>query len=107
MKKTNRLDVFDRKIMYELDKNSRVTSSKIGKKIRKSKQFVDYRIKRLESLGVLSKYTTVIDYSKLGYLGVRIYFKFHNLTREKQDEIEDELIRNKEVWWLVTLEGHY
>lgn len=99
------LDLYDRKILFELDKNARATATAIGKKIRKSKQFVDYRITRLEEAGVLSGYITVIDYSKLGYQSIRVYFKFHNLTREKQNALESDLIKDKEVWWLVALEG--
>ena len=53
--KTIKLDIYDRKILFELDKNSRITTTKIGKKIRKSKQFVDYRIKRLEEAKVITK----------------------------------------------------
>ncbi len=107
MEKEIKLDSYDRKIIFELDKNTRTTTTKIGKMIRKSKQFVDYRIKRLEEVGVLPGYITVIDYSKLGYQSIRVYFKFHNITREKQDELENDLIIDKEVWWLVSLEGQW
>src|SRR3989338_3055405 len=100
-----KLDSYDRKILFELDKNARITTTEIGKKIRKSKQFVDYRIKRLEEAGVLPGYITVIDYSTLGYQSIRIYFKFHNITREKQDELENDLIKDNEVWWLATFMG--
>ncbi|MEK6886234.1 MAG: AsnC family transcriptional regulator [Nanoarchaeota archaeon] len=100
-----KLDAYDRTILYELDKNARITTTELGKKIRKSKQFVDYRIKKLEENKVLKGYTTVIDYSKLGYISIRVYFKFHNITPEKQKELEENLIKDKEVWWLVTLEG--
>ena len=102
-----KLDSYDRRILFELDKNSRSTTTQIGKKIRKSKQFVDYRIKRLEELKVLQGYVTVIDYSRLGYKSIRVYLKFHNLTREEQDKLEDELVKDKEIWWIVTLEGKW
>jgi len=100
-----KLDYFDKRILFELDNDSRITATKIGGKIRKSKQFVDYRIRKLEEQGVLKGYIGVIDYSKLGYSSVRVYFKFHNLTPKKQEEIENNLIKDQEVWWLVTLEG--
>ncbi len=107
MEKEIKLDSYDRKIIFDLDKNARLTTTKIGRMIRKSKQFVDYRIKRLEEVDVLPGYITVIDYSKLGYQSIRVYFKFHNITREKQDELENNLIKDKEVWWLVALEGQW
>lgn len=102
-----KFDYFDRKILFELDKNARITSTAIGKKIRKSKQFVDYRVKRLEEGKVLPGYIAIIDYSKLGYLSIRVYFKFHNITPEKQLELENDLLKDKEVWWLVSLEGQW
>jgi len=100
-----KLDLYDRKILFELDKNARTTTTQIGKKIRKSKQFVDYRIKKLEEMGILKGYVTVIDYSRLGYMSMRVYFKFRNLSPKKQKEIEEQLAKGDEVWWLVTLEG--
>lgn len=105
VKEKLKLDLYDRKILFALDKNARTTATEVGKKIRKSKQFVDYRIRRLEEAGVLSGYITVIDYSRLGYQSIRVYFKFHNITRERQNELESDLIKDKEVWWLVALEG--
>lgn len=107
MKKELKIDSYDRRILFELDKNARITTTEIGKKMRKSKQFVDYRIRRLEEESVLAGYITVIDYSKLGYQSIRIYFKFHDITPEKQNELENNLIRDKEVWWLVTTEGQW
>lgn len=103
--KNIKLDYFDKRILFELDRNARLTTTEIGKKIRKSKQFVDYRIKKLEEEKIILGYTTVIDYSKLGYTSIRIYFKFHDITPEQQRKMEEELIKDKEVWWLVTVEG--
>ena len=105
MEENHKLDSYDKRILFELDKNARLTATELGKIIRKAKQFVDYRIKKLEESRILKGYITVIDGSKLGYLSVRVYCKFHNITPEKQKELENELIKDKEVWWLVTLEG--
>ncbi len=102
---TIKLDSFDRRILYELDVNARITTSDIARMLRKSKQFVDYRIRRLEAEKVISGYMTVIDYSRLGYTSIRVYFTFHNITPEEQKALEDDLIKDKEVWWLVTVEG--
>jgi Lrp/AsnC family leucine-responsive transcriptional regulator len=100
-----KLDSYDKRILFELDKNARISTTNLGKQIRKSKQFVDYRIKKLEEEKVIVGYTTVIDYSRLGYTSIRVYFKFHNISPEEQAKLEEELIKDKEVWWLVTLEG--
>ena len=38
------LDLIDRKILAELDKNARISYSELGKKIRVAKETVKYRI---------------------------------------------------------------
>ncbi len=100
-----KIDYYDRKIIFELDKNARISTSAIAKGIKKSKQFVDYRIRKLEQEKVILGYTTVIDYSRLGYTSIRVYLKLHNITPKLQKEMEEDLMQDKEVWWLVTLEG--
>ena len=62
------LDVKDRKILYELDFNSRQSNSKIGKKVGLHKNVVNYRIKRMEKSGIISNYYTMIDTFKIGTL---------------------------------------
>ena len=100
-----KLDLYDKKILFELDVNARIPTSDIAKKLKKSKQFVDYRIKKLEEQKIIVGYNTVIDYSRLGFTSIRVYFKYQNITPEQQKMLEDDLIKDKEVWWLVTVEG--
>ena len=61
------IDLKDRKILYELDFDSRQSYRSIGKKVGLSKDIVASRVKKLEEDGIIKKYYTVIDYSKLGY----------------------------------------
>ena len=42
-----KLDLKDRKILYELDMNSRKSNTEIAKKVGLSKQVVGFRIKKL------------------------------------------------------------
>jgi DNA-binding Lrp family transcriptional regulator len=102
---TRFLDSYDKRILFELDKNARSSVSGLATQVKKSKQFVDYRIRKLEERRIIRGYASVIDYSKLGYISIRVYLKFHNITPEQQQSIEEELVKDKEVWWLVTLEG--
>ena len=62
-----KIDVKDRKILYELDFDSRQPFSKIGKKVGLHKNVVIYRIKRLQERGIIRNFYTVIDSFKLGY----------------------------------------
>ena len=105
MAETSILDNFDKRILYALDKDARAPLSAIAKQIKKSKQFVDYRISKLEEEKIIQGYMTVIDYARLGFTSIRVYLKFHNISPQIQQQLEDDLIKDKEVWWLVTLEG--
>jgi len=68
-----KLGLKDRKILYELDLNSRQSFQKIGKKVRLSKESVFYRIKKLEEEGIIQRYSTMVDVGKLGYTNFRFF----------------------------------
>jgi Lrp/AsnC family transcriptional regulator for asnA, asnC and gidA len=97
----------DRKILYELDYDSRQSLSKIGKKVGLHKNVVLYRIKRLENLGIIGFYYTVIDSFKLGYNSFRVYLVLQNFTPAIRTEIVDYFVKNKYTWWVGTFEGSY
>ncbi len=85
MEKAVKLDLKDKKILYELDKNARASISDIGRAVRLNKNTVNYKIKRLEEQKVILSYYTVIDNSKLGYLtSFRCYSKFFNTPQNKK-----------------------
>jgi hypothetical protein len=92
-----KLDLKDRKLLRELDRNCRQSNSEIGKKIRLNKNTVNYKIKRLENEGVLSSYYAVIDNSKLGYFSFRSYLKFFNTTPEDEENIINWLKEDERV----------
>lgn len=102
-----KLDLKDKKILYELDINARQTASQIAKKVRLSKDTVNYRIKRLEKLRVIKGYYTIFDNSKLGYLSFRVYIKYFETTIEKETKIIDFLVKNKKVGWVAKKEGYH
>src|SRR3989338_4618506 len=94
---TIKLDLKDRKLLYELDKNCRQSNSEIGKKIRLNKNTVNYNIKRFEQEGAILGYYTVIDNSKLGYFSFRIYANFFNTKQEQENEMINWLINDKRI----------
>ena len=91
--------------MSELNKNARIPLSKISKKIKKSKQLINYRIKNLEKRRVILGYNTIIDYSKLGYMSFRVYINLKSIMPKNQKEFVEFLKNQKKVWWLVSVEN--
>jgi len=107
MEKTNKIDLKDKKILYELDKDARQSYSKIGKKVGLSKNSVSYRIDNLIKEGVIKQFRTVINSGKLGYFSFRLYLNLSNITLQKEQEIIDFLGKKEIVTWLASMDGKY
>lgn len=102
-----RLDVKDKKILFELDADSKQSFQEIGKKVRLSKDSVFYRIKNLEKKGVIQRYQTLIDVGKLGYMSFRIFYRLQNVDSITEREIIEFLKNQKIVVWMVSIEGYW
>jgi len=86
------IDEKDMKIISMLLENGRITYSEIAKAIGISDVAVIKRIKRLEQMGVIRKYTVLIDPKKIGYKAISItgidvepeyVFNILNILKEK------------------------
>ena len=81
------LDARDRAILYYLDKDARQSISSIAKKIKLSKEVVNYRIKNLVKQGTICDFSTIINGAKLGYVMYRVFIRFQNVDVEKEKEM--------------------
>ena len=99
------LDSLDKKLIYELNWNARVSHSTLAKKFRTSKQVIGYRIKKLESEGILKSYHAVIDWRKLGYNAIRVYIKWENITLEKEKKVYELIRKDPMFMWAIRFEG--
>lgn len=102
-----KLDLKDKKILFELDFNSRIPYSQLAKKVKLSKQGVEYKVKNLIKKKIVKGFYPVINVPKLGYLYCRLMITLQNTTKEKYKEIVQYLINHKKVFWLFKLEGMY
>ena len=82
------LSIKDRKILKELFDDGRLPFSVIAKRVGLSKEVVNYRVKKLIDKGILIRFNTVIDVSKLGW---QIYF-INIRLRNIDDVVEEEII---------------
>ena len=102
-----KLDVKDRKIIYELDINSRQSNSEIAKTVGLSKQVVGFRIKRLIKEKIISFFYSVIDISKLGFTVHKNFLRLQNLDRGKEKELIDFLVNHPNVVWVASCDGKF
>lgn len=100
-----KLDLKDKKILYQLELNARQPNSEIAKKVGLSKEVVNYRIKRLEEQRVIKTYYPIIDLSRLGYINFRVYLKLIDATPKKEREIIDFLVKCKETFYVADIDG--
>ena len=102
-----KLDAYDKKILYELDIDSRISASKIAKKIKIPKETVNYRVKRLEKQGWINHLYTIFNASLFGYSYYRVFLKFYKLTASTETEIIDYITNDPTCANLRIMEGKF
>jgi len=101
------LDIKDRRILAELDLNARATFQQIGKKVKLSKETVIYRIKRLEKRKIIQRYTTLVNFSKLGYTGYAVFSRFKKVNNKLKQDIINYLKNIPELYWIALVGGKF
>ena len=102
-----KIDEKDRKILIELQKNSRSSFSQIGKKVKLPKTVVMYRIKKLVDSKFVTLFCTIINKEKLGYIYARLFLKLYNYNEKIENELFKFLSKKKNIHWVASLDGCY
>ncbi|EIJ80441.1 transcriptional regulator, AsnC family [Bacillus methanolicus PB1] len=97
------IDEIDRKILTRLHENSRISYTDLGKEIGLSRVAVQARINNLIEKGVIEKFTTVINPTKIG-IHVSAFF---NVEVEPQylEEVAEQLAKENCVTSLYHMTG--
>jgi DNA-binding Lrp family transcriptional regulator len=90
------IDAWDTKILSEIEFDYRKSHQEIAKRIKRSKTFVTYRIKKMEDSGLI-KYQPLIDYATLGYTYYRVIIE----TILDKKEITKYIKESIKTIWLV------
>ncbi|MDO8554836.1 MAG: Lrp/AsnC family transcriptional regulator [Candidatus Micrarchaeota archaeon] len=101
------LDLLDRKILSELDRDARISYSALGKKLRTAKETVKYRIQQLEKRGIIKGYYTVLNLSKLGQTLHRVYLRLQNTNPKTEADIILYLSKSKNVSVIYHINGSF
>lgn len=102
-----KLDLKDKKILFELDFNARIPYSQLAKKVGLSKQGTEYKLNNLSKKGVIKGFYPVVNVPKLGYRYCRLLVTLQNMTEGKYNEIIDYLMGHNKVFWLFKMHGIY
>jgi len=101
------MDKIDKSLLFELNWNCRQSDNAIAKRLRTSKQVINYRLKKLEKEGIITGYSALIDWRKLGYNAFRVYLKWKNINPEIEAEIYEEVRKNPLFMWTMKFEGEF
>lgn len=102
------MDLKDKKLLYWLDLNSRMSASDLAKKVGTTKQVVGYRIAKLTNLGVIKKFQTMPSFNSLDLpIYANIYFKLVASSKSKEEEIINYLINNKKIGYVASTGGRF
>lgn len=107
MKEIIKLDEKDRKILEELDKDSRQPDSIIAKKVKLSKQVVNYRIQNLLKKGIIKDFYTAVNTGDFGIDSYYLFLQLENISGEKEKNFLEKLKSLEYVGWLVNGIGRW
>lgn len=99
------LDNLNRHILEELQKNARLPAVEIARRVGLSAPAVAERIQKLEELGIIKRYQTVLDLDKMG-LTIRAFIMF-KANRSKHDELIKLVEEIPELIEWHTVTGNY
>lgn len=107
MQEIQELDLKDKKILFELDKNARLPLTVIGRKVGLSQEVVFHRVNKLQERGIIKRFQTVVAISKLGYIAPKVYLQLQDINKKKYQELHDYLLYNPSVFWFGICQGRW
>jgi Lrp/AsnC family leucine-responsive transcriptional regulator len=97
----------DGKLLFLLNQDSRMSYSRLAKLGSVSREVAEYRIKRLEKLGVISRYSTVISSARLGFRSYNLLIKLERAPASEEEKLENFFRGRKYVRYFEKCRGYY
>ncbi|MEW6329238.1 MAG: Lrp/AsnC family transcriptional regulator, partial [Candidatus Micrarchaeota archaeon] len=101
-----KLDARDRRLLFELDRNSRATFARLAHSVRMNKEVVRYRV-----LGYLEsemiRPLLLVLLPPLGFFISRFFITFQNVDEEKEREMVNYLMRKHGTIYVASTDGKY
>jgi len=101
------LDLRDKKLLFELDKNSRLSLSELAKKLKTSKEVVHYRINNLIKNKIILKFQAVPASYRFGQIGYKVYIRLGDCSEQEFKKIEEFLLNQKDCFYLAVCKGRW
>ncbi|MBT4651683.1 Lrp/AsnC family transcriptional regulator [Candidatus Woesearchaeota archaeon] len=102
-----KLNQSERKVLSLLEQDGRLPATRIAKKTRLSTEGVIKVIKRLSDRGVIQKFNTKINYSRMGYRLYPVHIKLAKRNEEVIGKITEVIKKHFSCTWHIFCEGEY
>lgn len=102
-----KLDLKDRKLLYEIDFDARKTYAELTKAISMSKRGIGYKLESLEKQGIILGYIPIIDMTSFGYDYFRVFIDLQNLDKKLKQQVEEYIKRDPNIGWAIWTYGPY
>ena len=99
------IDNLDQKIINILLDNSRLSYRQIAKKLKTSVATIMNHVKKLESDEIIKRYTTDVDYYKIGY-DIKVMI-LTSISKGKLFEVEKKIAKHPAVFSVYDVTGEY
>jgi Lrp/AsnC family leucine-responsive transcriptional regulator len=100
-------DIKDKKLLFELDKNSRLSLTDLAKKLKTSKEVIHYRLNKLIDEKVILRLHTIPCTYRFGLTAYKIYLRLHDISKENFDSFIEYLMKDKDVFWIGISKGRW
>ena len=101
------IDLKDKRILAELEMDARMPITILAKKVGLSRQVIEYRIKRIQTEGILFGAIGVFDSAVVGNYWYRILLRLKKITKEQKNTIIKTILEEKQLFWLGEIGGNW
>ncbi len=99
-----KLDKINKRILFELDKNCRISDNELAKKVKRSRESVRIRINKLIDDRIILGFITSINPSRFGYSFFKLYFQLANIPKERE-KFQLYLSKISGIYWFGSSDG--
>jgi DNA-binding Lrp family transcriptional regulator len=102
-----KIDKRDRRLLLELDRNCRRPLKDLAKIVGGAIETTRYRIERLQTLGVIKNFLTVIDGGRVNFYYYKVFLKLYNVSEKEINKIIQDLVDDPRICWVVRVDGSF
>lgn len=106
MNEFEQVEALDKKLLFALDLNGRESLASISRKLKVSSDSLEKRLKKLESLGVISHHSIQLNQRAFGQIVFKVFLKLQG-AKSSRETIVKAIKRLPSLLWVVQTYGNW